>query len=379
MITAVRSIALASALLGLFNAATAGAGGPDDRAQALAAMREGNSLLDKGDSAAALDQFRKAFALVSSPKIHFNFGQALATLPGREAEAYDEFARFLDEAPNADAKTRTEATRQIAFLRPKVGLLTIRTKPDGVTVSLDGQELGTTPFRRPFAALVGTHEVTLLKPGLKAISELVGVTAGSERSAEYVLGPIAPTAVAGLLPSAPTVPAASSAPPIGAAPPAAGRPLLAAPPRAPAFTATPPVSATAPSQEVTPADVTKAGAERSEGAGARVAGLATAGAGVALGITGIFLYRAGAAKLQHIMEAASSKPPGQYNESDGNFQTLGTTGIGLMFVGGAAIAAGSIVYFLNRHDSSSKETHRPDLSVVYVPGAGADIQIGGRF
>jgi hypothetical protein len=107
----------------------------------------------------------------------------------------------------------------------------------------------------------------------------------------------------------------------------------------------------------------------------RIAGLVTAGAGVALGVTGFFVYNAGSSKLDSIKSDAAAGRP--YNESNGDYRTLGGAGIGLMVAGGAAVAAGAILYLLNR-DTEQGSTGTT-VSLGYAPGSGGAIMIGGRF
>jgi hypothetical protein len=282
---------------------------PEDRTQALAEVREGNRLLDLGDAPGALGRFETALGLVKSPKLHFNFGQALAAIPRREADAHEEFTKYLEEVPDASPETRAEATRQLLLLRGKVGLITISSRPEGAEVSIDGQATGVTPLPRPLALLPGAHDVRVAKPGFASASEAMTLVAGGEWSQDYVLR--------------------SSV---------VGPGLLAARPAE---------SSWAPAQVTlvaNPAVPERDGLEKRRKR--RVAAGLSAGGGLALGVAGIFSYREGASKLDHIMQAEASGA--RYNESDGNYKAWGDAGLALMITGGVVVASAALLYWLNR-------------------------------
>lgn len=327
----------------------------EDRAQALAAVREGNEHLDAGDAAGALERFQRALALVKSPKLHFNFGQALAGIPGREAEAHEEFAKYLEEVPDADGDKRAEANRQMQALRGKIALLSISTDPVGVGISIDGLSRGVAPLRRPLALLPGAHEVRLAKQGLLPISEVITLASGEDRSKDYLFRVTATAATPAL-----------AVAPSGAASPRV-EPALAPKPATIAGRAAGVVGASG-RQGQTPV-----GSRQRRRL--RIAGLVTAGGGIALGAVGVFAYYTGVSKLDHIMHASMNGD--QYNESDGNYKTWGDTGIALMIAGGASLATGAVLYWLNRDGRPGSD--RATVSLGYLPGGGSILQARGSF
>jgi hypothetical protein len=80
---------------------------------------EGVDLMKRGDYQGALGRFEEAWALVPSPKIHYDFGMAYVGL-GRPADALAAFERFLAEAPDAPADKREKAASLITPLRRQV-------------------------------------------------------------------------------------------------------------------------------------------------------------------------------------------------------------------------------------------------------------------
>jgi len=88
------------------------------REAARAKLVAGVDAMKRGDYQAALARFQEAYALVPSPKIHYDFGLAYVGLE-RPAEALAAFERFLAEAPDAPPDKREKATSLIATLRAR--------------------------------------------------------------------------------------------------------------------------------------------------------------------------------------------------------------------------------------------------------------------
>ena len=105
--------------------------------------------------------------------------------------------------------------------------------------------------------------------------------------------------------------------------------------------------------------------------------MVVAGTGLVLGTVGFFVYRSGVKKRDNIMDTASV---GQmYEESDGNFRTLGDAGVALMAVGGAAVATGAVLYLLNLNgpESQAKESAWASVSLGYLPRATTTLEVSG--
>jgi len=89
------------------------------RASARRKLVEGVDAMKRGDYPTALARFEEAYALVPSPKIHYDFGLAYVGLE-RPAEALAAFERFLAEAPDAPADKREKAASLVSALRARV-------------------------------------------------------------------------------------------------------------------------------------------------------------------------------------------------------------------------------------------------------------------
>lgn len=163
-----------------------------DKAAALAATREGNRLLDAGKAEEALAKFQKAHQLVGGDKLHYNLGQALRAIPGREVEAFIEFDTFLERVPNAPLKLVESAAAERATLGALLGFITVETTPDEASVSVCGRAVGKTPLGQPVVVQPGRCVVRIEKPGYVTVEDAVVVGAGQRIPRSFVLVAQAP-------------------------------------------------------------------------------------------------------------------------------------------------------------------------------------------
>ncbi|HEY7374707.1 MAG TPA: tetratricopeptide repeat protein [Polyangia bacterium] len=112
---------LVALIVGATSAARAqpAAAGDANREAARAKLVAGVDAMKRGDYQAALARFQEAYALVPSPKIHYDFGLAYVGLE-RPADALAAFERFLAEAPDAPPDKREKAASLIPGLRARV-------------------------------------------------------------------------------------------------------------------------------------------------------------------------------------------------------------------------------------------------------------------
>jgi hypothetical protein len=169
------------------------------RSAARAKLVEGVDALGRGLHQRALERFQEAYALVPSPKIHYDFGLAYVGL-GRNAEALAAFERFLADAPDAPVDKREKAAQRALALRAQVGAasITVDNAPDGAAVTVDGRDVGRVPLARPVYLDPGRHAIAVrLAGGQAGPVEQIDVQGGG--SVEVVLrvpsgGPVAASA-----------------------------------------------------------------------------------------------------------------------------------------------------------------------------------------
>jgi len=148
--------------------------GGDKRTRARALLVEGQKLHDAGEYGEALDRFEKAYALVPSPKIQFNFGLAYNGLD-RPADAMRAFQSFLAEAGDAPPANVAKEREYVARLTKRVGPLELDGDTGGAEVSVDGRSFGgsTRVLIDP-----GPHQLTVDKPGRSPFLNRLTVAAG---------------------------------------------------------------------------------------------------------------------------------------------------------------------------------------------------------
>jgi hypothetical protein len=303
--------------------------GPTEAARTAARTKlvEGVDALRRGEHQVALEKFQEAYALVPSPKIHYDFGLAHMGL-GHPAEALTAFERFLAEARDAPADKRQKAAFHATALRSQVGTATITVNGavDGTTVSVDARDVGASPLGGPRYLDPGRHEIAVRLPGGAAGAvQQIDVRAGQNTEVVLRVDATASTGAGAL--------ARNSDPPVSA------RPSLPGSVSDPVLPAASPV-ATTPSGD-------------SSGRGRRIAALSIGAAGVAMlgaGLTfGVLARTEGDSLSRDSTNGAPPRPPTPFDpekESRGTtYETLQVIGL----VGGAlGLATGIVLYAKSR-------------------------------
>ena len=167
------------ALLLLVLTTSVASAAPDARDRARALVVQGAKLLEAGDFGSALARFDEAYATFPSPKVHFNRALALDGL-GRQADAFDAFTRFVQEAEGASPQHLGQAQREMHRLRRLIALVEISSDDASGAVFIDGEPRGTTPLHQPIALQPGRHEIVLTAPGFPPESRIVILRAGEQ-------------------------------------------------------------------------------------------------------------------------------------------------------------------------------------------------------
>jgi hypothetical protein len=297
-------------------------------------IRQGVEMRRRGDNVRAHGYFKRAYDIAHTARSAAQLG-----LVEQALQYFADAEQHLTEAlSNSDAWV--EQNRQILeesrrVVRTHLGTVDVRGAPAGTKVEPAGRAAAPLPDDHLVWLAPGSTDLTFSASGYEPTTEHVTVTVG--KSARLRL-----TLVAKALP-----------------PPPKARPTEGGSDR---------VVVTADGGGGAEAPGRPAGSRA-----LRITGLVTAGTGVALAATGVVLYSQGSSKLAAINRDASAGTP--YNEANGNYQTLGNAGIALMIGGGVAVAAGAILYLVNRGSGEPAA----GVSVGYVPGAGGSVRVGGRF
>jgi hypothetical protein len=306
-----------------------------------ALIRQGVELRRRGEDSRAQGYFRRAYKLAATPRTAAQLGMCeLATSDYVDAEQHLSEALADRDAWVSEHKKAIEESRAKAHQH----LLRVEfvAAPKGTMFVLEGAEARTLPADGVVWAAAGlATSIHLVVPDRGAADVTAHGSPGeTQRFAvpDLVRAPTRAEAAA---------PAAS--PPEVAAP-AASPPEVAAPAASPS----PPPSAIPVEPPATPA--------AASGRSLRIAGLVTAGVGIAVGVTGAVLLSQGLSKRDAIVAAAAADGAVRYDPADGNWETLRNAGVGCLVGGGIAVVGGAALYFVGRGAGEGQGT------VAFVPG-----------
>jgi tetratricopeptide (TPR) repeat protein len=146
----------------------------------------GDTAMGDGRFEAALDAYRRAFAIEKSPTLHYNRGRALQAL-GRNAEALDAIEAFEAEAPGELRAKVPRLAELLATLRTSVTTLRVECAVKGASVLLDSRLLGTTPLTRAVRVDIGTHRLTVESDGYLPFTRPLTLSTGSSSEVTVTL------------------------------------------------------------------------------------------------------------------------------------------------------------------------------------------------
>lgn len=160
------------------------------QAEARRHFQTGTQHYQAGRFSAAVEEFRLAYNLYASPTILFNQAQAYRS-DGQLVNAVATFRRYLEDAAGqiTDAQ-RTEVEAVITEIESTRAVLAFEVEPAGVTVTLDGRELGTTPLPRGVEVMPGEHNITLRLTDHDPHDERITIAAHERRLYQYLLRPV---------------------------------------------------------------------------------------------------------------------------------------------------------------------------------------------
>lgn len=146
--------------------ATAAPAAPADAVKSEARERfdRGLGLFEKGDNAAALAEFKRAYELIPNAVVLYNMGLVYAAM-NRPVEAADALERYLAQAGEKTApEQRQHATKVRDEQAARVARVLVVTDHPA-TIQVDGVEAGRTPMAEPLRVPSGAHTIAALAPG----------------------------------------------------------------------------------------------------------------------------------------------------------------------------------------------------------------------
>ncbi len=307
-------------------------------------FREGKRLSAERKFAEACPKFAESYKL--DPGLGTLLNLAIChESEGKPATAWAEFSEASSRAKREGDTDRAQlADEHVRALEPKLAHITIALAPGasvpGLLIKFDSRELASAALGLPIAVDPGKHVLEASAPG-------------KEPSSQTFDTPTSPTSVT--LP-VPVLKDSASAPlPAVAAVPAATPAPANAPPPAP---------------EPAPAPSSSSGMNT----GALVSGIVTGAFVTGAVVTGV-MY---SSKRSEFHDANNNGDPSASDKRD-SAQTLGI--VNAVLIGGAAVSAGALVYFLvtgSKHESQKASTAPLRLTPIVSPQV-AGLMLGGSL
>jgi hypothetical protein len=163
-------------------------GVPLERRQAARAIfLEGNELIKDTLFAKAADRYREAIATWDHPAFHYNLAIAQINLD-QPIEAYESLQRAMRHGTAPLGASRHEQTlNYLKLLESQLARIEVVCNDAGAEVSLDGKPLFVGPGRHQGLVRPGAHQLVASKPGYLIWSEPVVVSSGERMSIEVTL------------------------------------------------------------------------------------------------------------------------------------------------------------------------------------------------
>jgi hypothetical protein len=285
-------------------------------------IRQGVELRKRGNDQKAEEYFRSAYQLAATPRAAAQLGLVEFALDrfdeaqGHLSEALATHDAWVDEHRKILEESRAEVRKHLVQLE-------IVGAPPRATIAVGAGPQSPLPADGKLWLAPGAISLRIKAPGRNSIVRKADTSAGEHM-------------IVDVTPSNPE-PTAAPPPPLD---PARSQPVLVTDPRAP---------------------------ER--GKSLRIAGIATGAVGVGLAVTGIIFYRIAGDKLEHL------RSPQGYGSSDLDWQTFDRGGVALMVGGGAAVAAGAVMYVVGAREREPS----PAQVSLKVGSHGGFLSVGRAF
>lgn len=302
--------------------------------------RQGVEARKREDDSAALEYFRKAYALHHSPRGAAQMGLAEIAL-GRWADAETHLQEAL-ASPNDPwiQKNHQVLRASLERVQDQFGTLQVLGGPAGAEVVVEGRVVGELPMRKGARVRTGECRFEVRAPGHSNVVRTVAIEAGVPRRETVELSPSPAGSNSG-----PAVPLGEPRPPLA--------------------------SATLPNEQPPPppsdpASGTNHARLRTIGIVLGAAGLAAVGGGIAFGM---------AAKSQGTNNSQSGNTFDPNADSSGkSYQTLQYVGLG---VGAALLVAGTVTFLLGLQSDEPQQTAH--VGIAPLPSGGAALLFTGTL
>jgi hypothetical protein len=330
-------------------------------------------LVEDGQYAEALIEFKRSYELLPHHAVLYNLGQTYILL-AKPVEAAQALRRYLEEGGTAiKAKRRAEVEREIARQKARIATLELKVQPEGAVVRVDETEVGKAPLGAPVLVGIGEHLISATAEGHEPAQEKLTVAGEDRRTIELVLKAFAvklpaPAVVPPAVPEpAPVKPAPAAESPTSITPPAAlSPPETSALPMAEAA-AKPPLDA-----ELSAPEQSSSTAERSGGwNGGQIAGGVMLLAGVASFVVAGICWET--ASSRHDKAASYWNMGGPEDDLARSFQSQAqdyATAATVTVIAGSALTVGGMVLIIAGTAGSEAPASGTQARLVPVVGPG---------
>jgi tetratricopeptide (TPR) repeat protein len=159
----------------------------DPRKAAIKLVTQGDRLFKKGDYDAALAKYQEAFQIFPSPKIFYPMAKSEEKL-GRTLDALAHYEKFIDEAgDDVNEDLRVDAQVSIQELEKTLAVVRFDVRPEGVTIAVDGKEVGVSPLDKPVRLPAGEHTYHFEKTGWTRVDKSARLAAGDKLDEQITL------------------------------------------------------------------------------------------------------------------------------------------------------------------------------------------------
>ena len=147
-------------------------------------FKSGVALYKEGKYSEALAEFQRAYEIAPHPLVLYNIAGCYREL-SRYSDAVKAYERFLAEGKGQVPSGRlTAAQSELDGILARIARVTVTVSPDGATLLVDGQEIGTL-VEMPLILSPGSHELIARAAGRKDTTRTVRVASGDEHSISH--------------------------------------------------------------------------------------------------------------------------------------------------------------------------------------------------
>ncbi|HVZ89403.1 MAG TPA: PEGA domain-containing protein [Polyangia bacterium] len=160
---------------------------PAAKAEARQRFDEGVRLFEKGENAAAMAEFKRAYELIPNAVVLYNIGLVDAAMD-RPVEAVDALDKVLADAKGLSPAQVQRAQQTRGEQSARVAEIAVVTDKPAV-VEVDGVDAGRTPLDHPLRVASGTHVIAVLAPGALPARREITLAGRTAQTVSFTLLP----------------------------------------------------------------------------------------------------------------------------------------------------------------------------------------------